>query len=175
MTEIKVRIQYTEEDLQKAYESHFFSYHPVRTRILLIMGVLCFASALLLVIIAQVQNQGQGVSFGLSFLIYGAGMILYYIRKISRMGKNIFKQVPEFGAPFSFYISSGNVHTSTAKGTYAERSWSSFSKALITKDMVLLYLNQINFLMFPSVHFTPSEFEKLEDMVRNKVSNVMEK
>jgi hypothetical protein len=175
MADIKIRIQYSEEDLQKAYEAHFYSYHPFKTRLLLILGVLCIGYSLFLIIIALVRNEDQVKSYSVAFLVYGVIITLYYKWKMSRMGKNIFRKVKEFEAPLSYHISQDFVRVVAGNGTSTEMSWNSFTKALIKKDMLLLYPNQINFLMFPSGHFQSAEFEELKKLVKNKVPAVLEK
>jgi hypothetical protein len=175
MADLKIRIQYTEEDLQKAYEAHFYSYHPFKTRILLILGILCIGYSLFLISIALLANKDQIKSYSLAFLFYGIIVTIYYKWKMGRMGKNMFKKMKEFEKPVSYHISEDFVRVATGNGASSDMSWSSFTKALIKKDMLLLYLNQINFLMFPSSHFQPSEFEELKGLLRKKVTEVLEK
>jgi hypothetical protein len=175
MSEIKVQIQYTEDDFQRAYETHLFVNHPIRTRLLLIIGILSVFYSILLLVLSIVKETTFSITFGASFLLYGIGMVVYYKWKINRMGKTIFKQLEAFKSPMTFTISDDQVHTATTSGTSANRSWSSFSKALITPDMLLLYPNPINFLLFPATHFSPAEFESVKNLVRKKIGVIVEK
>jgi hypothetical protein len=175
MAEIKAQIQYTPEDLQEAYKAHLFSYHPIRTRLLLFVGVLCIVYSVFLVVLSLVRAESFSITLGVSFLIYGMAMVLYYRWKINRTGKTIYKKLDQFKSPMIYNISDAEVHTIIGNGATANIPWNSFVKALITKDAVLLYPNQTNFLLFPAVHFNSSDFEMLKNLVRSKVADVLEK
>jgi hypothetical protein len=175
MTEIKVQIQYTPEDLQRAYEAHLFSYYPIRTRLLLIFGVISVLYFIFALVLYLIRDDAYSFSFQFFFLLYGIAMILYYRWKINRMGKTIFKQLDDFKAPMDFTISEELVYVSTSNGTSANRTWNSFIKVLIMKDMILLYPNQINFLFFPANYFSVSDFENLKKLAKAKINDVLEK
>jgi hypothetical protein len=54
----------------------------------------------------------------------------------------------------------------------SELKWKFIMKAIITEKVILLYPNMVLFYMLPERFFDESEYEKLKQLVEEKVDNI---
>jgi O-antigen/teichoic acid export membrane protein len=166
MDKIEVSIQFTPEDLQKAYSLHFKKTNPIRSRIVLILGIILVFLGILLAVLQSMAGIITWISW--FFVIYGILIVTYYYRKIGRMGKAAFKKLVEFHFPFSFTITSESVRT-VGKTITSDSTWDHYQFAVVTEQMILLYPNTMRFVLLPKKYFSDAEFDQLNDWVKGNV------
>jgi len=101
---------------------------------------------------------------------YGIVVIFYYFYRLFTMGKRYFKKLPDFSNSFSFTINEEEIVIKGEKISSVLK-WNHFINALITKDLVLLYPNDIRFNIFPAKYFSGNQFDQFVSLVRKKIAN----
>ncbi|WMJ74608.1 hypothetical protein RCC89_15760 [Cytophagaceae bacterium ABcell3] len=164
MQPFKLSINYQAEDLQKAFETHFFTFHPHRTRLMLYLALAMIALGIVLEFV-----YANGDSFTAHFLlIYGTFVLFYYIWKTKSMGKRLYKKLPEYQAPIVYEVSDQGLSIETHKGA-VEHDWKDMNRALVKDDIILVYPNDSGFHIFMKKHLKGEEFAKLKGLVEKKV------
>jgi hypothetical protein len=173
MESFTISIQYTPEDLQKAYKVHYSKVYPIAGRLLLILGIisLVFGAALLL-------YSYLGFSFTNWFawflIVYGLIIMAIYFWRVGTIGRRMFSKMPDFEYPYEYVFSDQGIKI-TSKNVNSENNWDYFSRYCITEDMILLYPNKFRFNFFARKYFTEEQFLQLRSWVTEKVPPAFKK
>ena len=166
MDKIEVNILFTAEDIQKSYELHLKKIQPFRSRILLILGILLILMGVLLVFLQNLTEHITWASW--AFILYGLFVLLYYYWKYKRMGLTAFRKLVEFQHSFKYTITPDSI-CMIGKNSSSDSNWEHYEFAIITSNIILLYVNKLRFTMLPSKYFTDEEFKTLIEWVKDKV------
>jgi hypothetical protein len=166
MDTVKVTIQYTAEDLQKAYNLHFKKMHPFRSKLVLILGGLLVLLGVFLAVLQSISGVITWMSW--FFVIYGMLVVFYYFWKYNRMGKTAFRKLTEFHYPFTFTITEEGIQT-VGKNVESKNSWEHYQSALVTQHFVILYPNKLRFVLLPKKYFSDEDFALLSGLVKEKI------
>ena len=173
MEPINVDIKYTPVDLQKSYELHYNVYYPVRSKLLLILGILLAVVGLLLICLSNMLDQNDGW-LGKLYMVLGVLAILYHFWKISTMGKKMFDKMPDFQLPYQVTINSSGICIKSTTVS-SEVAWEHYTEAVVTANMILVYTNPFKFNIFRKTAFTDEQFERLSAVVIERVKSVKRK
>lgn len=166
MHNIEITIQYSPEDLQKAYMLHFGKLQPFRSRTTLFLGILLIILGALLMVL-QIATDKLSWSSVL-FVIYGILVMIYFYWRMGRMGKVAYKKLTDFQHPFSYSMNEAGLK-SKARNASSENNWEHYEFALISKDLILLYPNKLRFVLFPKKYFSEEQFIQLREWITAKV------
>ncbi|MBI4931741.1 MAG: YcxB family protein [Bacteroidetes bacterium] len=169
MEPIVLDIKYSPEDLQKSYELHYKVYYPVRSKLLLILGILLIVVGGLLFFIDYIRQESEWLSW--FYIVLGGLSVVYHFWKISTMGKKMFRRMPDFQASHNFIINDAGVNGKSATMS-SEVKWEHYKEAVLASEMILLYINPFRFNIFPKKFFKNGEFEKLKEIVISKVKPI---
>lgn len=166
--EIRKKIQFTARDLQKGYQAHLLKFHPFRTWWPIVTGGILLVIGLLLNVLDP-KHQYEGSS--LFCIIYGIFLTSLGYYRIRSVGKRLYRKMEDYQKPVLFTFREEQIRIKTATQN-ASVTWDHFVKALITKDMVLLYPNEVSFYVFHRNHFTSGENDSFRSLVKRKVAKV---
>ncbi len=94
---------------------------------------------------------------------------LYYYVSLRRRVHHLFEQNKELGAPVELEITSEGLTTTSQYGN-SNRPWSLFRKWKESKDLLMLYITDIQFIMLPRRFFTDEQYAALHAYLdQNKV------
>ena len=167
MDKIQLSIQYTADDLQRAYLLHLRKTQPFRSRLLFIMGILLLLMGGILVTLQFFSGLHSLVPW--FFVIYGIITIAYYQWKIKILGKSAYKKLDDFHHPFEFTISDESIQVK-GKQTSSDIKWDSFIMHVSSTEMILLYPNKMRFIALVKKYFSEEEFEQLCKWVKENVN-----
>jgi hypothetical protein len=167
MDNLQVTIQYTADDLQKAYNLHFKKTHPFRSKLVLILGGLLVLLGLFLAVLQSISGVITWLSW--FFVIYGMLVVFYYFWKYNRMGKVALKKLTDFHYPFTFTINKEGIHT-VGKNVESTYTWEHYQSALVTENFIILYPNKLRFVLLPKKYFSDSDFIDLSSLVKEKIN-----
>lgn len=168
MESIDIEITYTADDLQKSYKAHFNRQYPIRSKLVLILGILLIILGILLIAIENATNKSE--ILGISYAGLGVASILYFFWNSNTLGKRMYKKMPDFRLPYHYKITTESILI-TNKNITTEVKWEHFTNSLITDDMILIYPNKFRYNLFPKRYFTDEQFVKLVSLIRENVPN----
>ncbi len=107
--------------------------------------------------------------FYLPILLLFVAIPLYYYVFLPRRVRGLFEQHKELGAPVEHEITPEGLITTSQYGN-SNRPWSLFRKWKESKDLLMLYLTDVQFIMIPRRFFTDEQFAALHAYLdQNKV------
>lgn len=169
MQPFELTIQYSSDDLQKAYQLHYRKGYPISSRLLMILGVisLIIGSALLLYSYLWLFFTNW---FAWFLVVYGILVVLFYYWRFYTMGQRMFKKMPDFEHPYHYTFSEKGIK---AESTHinSDNNWEYYIRCVITDDMILLYPNKFRFNFFARRHFSDEQFKTLQQWARENVLN----
>lgn len=167
---IKAKLIYTVENLQKAFSIHTNKVFPIRGKILLYLGLLLLWTGLVLLLINYTQQVKPAFVF---YIFAGIIFIVVHYVTVKNLGKQAYKQLKNRAAleyNFSFSESGLEIEAEHAKQHY---NWSAIVKAVIQKDLVMLYVSKQTFYFIQSANITEGSMDSLKDLVRSQVKTVL--
>jgi hypothetical protein len=169
MESIEKTILFKSEDLQLAYTTHFRKMYPVRSRLLLIVGFISFLIGALLLVFQYASGTHNNINWASWFLVcYGIIIALLYFYNLKRIGKRMYKKMPDFKNPFNYKFTAEDI-TVKAENVNSNNNWEYYQSALISPDVIMIYPNKFRFSLFPKTYFTEEEFNQLKTWVAAKV------
>ena len=171
MTPIAVEITYSAEDLQKCYEINYSIFYPFRSKLLLILG--CFLAFIggILLFLSYLVPDDQSIWLGKLYVAIGILCVVVHFWKLKTLGKRMLKKLPDLLKPYQFTIHEGGIQ-SRSTNVNSEVSWAYYQNAVVTEDMILLYINPIRFNFFPKDRFTEYDFAQFCTLVRENVKHI---
>lgn len=111
----------------------------------------------------------ESMTFLLPLLVIILFIALYYFVLFPRRVRQIYEQQKEMTAPFEHEITPDGLITSNQYG-YANRPWANFRKWRENKDLFLLYLSDLQFILLPKRFCTPEQLQAIrERLLANKI------
>ena len=109
-----------------------------------------------------VAREGLGASwvFLLPIVTVVIFIPLYYYVLLPRRVRHIYEQHKEMSAPFEHEITTEGLVSSNQYG-YANRPWGNFRKWTQNKNLLMLYLSDIQFILIPKRFCTPEQLEAI--------------
>jgi hypothetical protein len=152
--EIKVTITRTVDDIKKAYKLHYHKTSRQSTYILIMLlvgGIVIFFS------------EGAGhdpfdkalISF---FMIFISAVLLWARYNIANRSAKLY---PNLLQEQSVFISPFKLEFET-KHSQTMMTWDIFTDALISDEVILLYLNKIQFIILPARCFSEEQYAFLK-------------
>jgi len=169
MESIEKTILFTSEDLHLAYTTHFRKMYPVRSRLLLIVGLLSFLVGAMLLTFQLFSARHDYTNWASWFLLgYGLIIALLYFYNLQRIGKRMYAKMPDFKNPFHYKFTSENIEVN-AENVDSNNNWEYYQSALISSNVIMIYPNKFRFSLFPKKYFSEEEFAQLKDWIKAKV------
>lgn len=150
-----IEFNYTQEDVKNAFELHFLKKFPIRSRLMLIMGVVVLAASMVLVVFpVKAYPNMQWL-----FLLMGVFYIgFYFYRK--RVIVNLAMKNPTIKDMNNMTLQRGSIKFAGEKGE-SEIPWSAFKETLEDDHSVLLYLSKQNFFILPKKYFKREQLDMI--------------
>jgi hypothetical protein len=162
---IEVEMKYTRENLQRAFKLHYKKAFPVRGRILQVLGFLLIWIGALLILIYQ-DTAHRAINF--IYIIAGLFFIGLHSYLMSNLGKFTYRRIKNPDQTFKFSISDEKILVSTnTSGVSLE--WEQILKAIVDKDVIILYVSKLQFYFLPKENFAEGDFEECTELVKEKV------
>ena len=169
MESIEKSILFTSDDLQLAYTTHFRKMYPVRSRLLLIIGIISFLIGALLLIFQFFSKVSDYTNWASWFLLcYGLIIIFLFYFNLKRIGKRMYSKMPDFKTPFQYKFTAENIEVK-AENVNSDNKWEHYQTALISAEVIMVYPNKFRFSLFPKKYFTEEEFSQLKQWVIARV------
>ncbi len=128
---------------------------------------LIWAGLLLFLILGKEGNK----IISISLVVYGIFVIglHWYLNKT--MGRRAYRKLKNFYDPLSIDINDTEILISI-QDQIRTMLWSDINKAVISNNMVLLYVTDLIFYIFPGENFEAGSFEQFAILVRKKVQKI---
>jgi hypothetical protein len=161
---IELEMKYTRQNLQKAFKLHYNKAFPVRGRILQVLGFLLIWVGALLILIYK-DSTHRTINF--IYIIAGLFFIGLHSYLMSNLGKFTYKRIKHPDQVFKFTISDEKILVSSStSGVSLE--WEQIVKAILDKEVIILYVSKLQFYFLPKENFATGDFEKCTELVREK-------
>ncbi len=167
---IKAKLTYSVENLQKAFSTHTNKVFPIRGRILLYLGLLLLWTGLVLLLINYTQQVKPAYVF---YILAGLIFIAVHFFTTKNLGKQAYKQLKNRAAleyNFSFSDNGFDIEAENSKQHY---DWSAITKAVIHKDLVMLYVSKQTFYFVQSINIIEGSMDNLQELVNSKVKTIL--
>lgn len=146
-------------------ESQFLHIKPNRLLrrvwfVLIVLAVLSYGAGMYVMI---VDNLGPIWPYLWPALIVAGALLLYLLYLyvfLPRKVRQIYQQHMDMSAPFEIEITPTGLVSSNQYG-YANRPWRKFRKWKESKDLLMLYLSDIQFLLIPKRFITDEQMEAI--------------
>jgi len=164
METINVNITYTADDLQKSYTLHFKKIYPIKSKLLIVFGVLIIALGIVMLSLKDIFNETGWLAY--FYVIFGMFAIIYHFWQYATIGRRMFKKLPDFRHAFHYVISDEGIQTASATAS-SDVKWEHYKMAVITDDLILLYPNKLRYNLFPKRFFSERDFRNLHEKVKS--------
>jgi hypothetical protein len=142
-----IDLNYTVGDIEKAFDLHYAKQFPLRSRLLLILGVVLLFTSFVFFFI----KQGVLPSMKWIFALMGVFYIgFYFYRKRSLV--NLAMKNPTIRDMRKIELKDKYIRFSGEKG-YSEQEWPNFKEIHEDNQSILLYLSKHNFFILPKRYF----------------------
>jgi hypothetical protein len=126
-------------------------------------------------IVTNMKGKTSGTSnvwLGALYIGFAIAYFLYMRHRREHTGKQLLRSLGENSA-FTMDVSDDELVTKLADSTI-QHGWSIFTKALISKDLILLYQQNNSFSMFERSFFANEDMDRFKTMVRRHVTDIKE-
>lgn len=137
-------LNYTQQDIEKAFDLHYNKQFPLRSKLLLILGVVLLLTALFFVFIPEGVFPSMKWIFALMGIFY-IGFYFYRKRTMVKLAMNN----PTIRDMRRIEFHDTHIHFSGEKG-YSKQEWSNFIEVHSDEASTLLYLSKHNFFILPN-------------------------
>ncbi len=166
---MKISGQLTLDDYLHAQYLHMQPSRLVATVLYILVGLLVLGILAGLVPVIAAGGFVQSMTFVLPLLVIVLFIVLYYYVLFPRRVQRIYEQQKEMTAAFEHEITPEGLASSNKYG-YANRPWGNFRKWRENKDLLLLYLSDIQFILLPKRFCTPEQIEAIRERLQaNKI------
>jgi hypothetical protein len=168
--EIVKQVNYTAEDLQKAYTIHFRVIYPMRSRLWLIFSLASVAAGSFFFVWSMFRY--SEINYGGAFLIlYGIILLILFNYRYRTMGKRMFKKMPEFSDTFHYVFHENGVRIASTN-INSDLKWSHFTRCYAGSEVIMVYPNKFRFSFYMRRHFTDLEYDTLTYWVNSHIPSV---
>jgi uncharacterized membrane-anchored protein YhcB (DUF1043 family) len=168
---IKAKLTYSIANLQKAFSIHTSKVFPIRGRILLYLGLLLIWTGLILLLINYTQQVKPTYIF---YIIAGIVFIIVHVVTTKNLGRQAYKQLNERAKieyQLSFSKDGFDIDVQNSKQHY---DWSAVIRAVITTDIILIYISKQTFYFVEQQHLIEGTFTDLQELIRKHVHTVLQ-
>lgn len=153
MTEIP--ISYTAEDIENAFDLHYAKKFPIRSRLVLFLGIILLLAALVLLFVPNPAF--PKLKWLLLFVgFFYVGFYWYRKRTMVKMAMNN----PTIARMKALNFNHNNLFLIGDAGQ-SEWQWNDFVEAIVNENVALLYLSPHNFFILPKRFFTNEQWTEL--------------
>lgn len=136
-------LNYTKADLEAAFNLHYAKKYPVRSKLLLILGLLLFVGGIALFFVQMPKL----VNLKWLFFFMGLFYVGFYFYRKSSLIKLAMKN-PTIKDMKKISFSDKSIRFEGDAGFF-EQEWDKFIEAYQDENSILLYLNKHNFFIIP--------------------------
>jgi len=158
-----ILIDYTKADLAAAFNLHYAKKFPIRSKLLLFLGLFLFVLGAVLFFIPIDRLGNMKWIFFLVGLFY---IGFYFYRKNSLI--NMALKNPTIKDMEKLAFTEKNIRFEGKKGFF-EQDWDKFEEIHQDEDSTLLYSSKHNFFIIPSRILNDDEKNKLNNILKNKL------
>ncbi len=170
---MEINIQLTEDIINQSMKMHYANA-PAKQRYSLfyVPGALSFVGFYFIINELTKPHFGSNGWLGILYQFMAVGLYFYLKRKRDHTGKFLLKAMGQ-NAAFDMEVNDNELITKLSDSTLSHQ-WIAFHKAIISKQLVLLYQGNQSFTMFDKTFFANHDFDSFKKMVKEHVMEVKE-
>lgn len=170
-----IQLALTEQIINECLKLHYteqLAARRLKQRLILIPLALVAISCYL--IYSELKRDTPGQNLYMAFLYIAFAISYYFFMRYRTIkgGRQLLKTLGN-NATFSMQVFDDKLTTTTQAGTF-DTTWESFTHAVISSQIVLLYQSDNSFSMFYHAFFQSDNFERFKLLVKQKVALVRE-
>lgn len=170
MDTIKCTINYSPEDLQKAYMLHYKKFHPARRWLVPVLVAFIIIIGIFLLL---VTHFGETHFFIAIFcVLYALLFGILYTWRIRTLGRRMFRKMFEFGKTYEYEFTEKSILAKAEGLISSDVNWEYYRHAIIDKNMIVLLPNKLKFNFYHKRHFTAEQFEQIKKWTMIKVTDL---
>ena len=170
---MEINVQLTEDIINRSLHLHYKSQPPRERWKILYVPVLLVGISVYLLIKDYTSHQFTQTSWlAIVYIFMAIALGWYSGYKREHTGKQLLKSFGENSA-FDMDVTDDEVITRLSDSTL-NFQWTVFTKALISKDIVILYQQNNSLSMFDKSFFANDDFSRFKTMVRKHMMDVKE-
>lgn len=168
---VSARFSFNKEDIRNAFDLHFLANYPVRSKLMLISGVILVLIGLVLTVKPDIVTDLDY----LKFVFFGIGLfyVLFYFYRKKVLVENAL-QSPSLEGEQLFTANENEVSFKTHKGV-AGRPWDKLNKAVVSNESILLYFSDNQFFIVPKRIFNQKDAQAVESLAKKHIENFIQK
>lgn len=168
---MEINVQLTEAIINQSMKMHYANA-PAKQRysLLYVPIVLSFVGVYFIINELGKPQFGSNGWLGILYQAMAVGLYFYLKRKRDHTGKFLLKAMGE-NAAFDMEVNDNELVTKLSDSTLSHQ-WVAFHKAIIGRDIVLLYQGNQSFTMFAKSFFSNDDFDRFKKMVKQHVMEV---
>lgn len=156
---------YTNTDIEQAFNLHYAKKYPIRSKLLLIIGVLLLIVFLMLFLIKSLSTALP--QFKWLFLLMGLFYIAFYFYRKKSIVKRAMLN-PTISQMESITVKKDGIQLKGKNGE-GNVAYNSIAELEEDENSLLLYFTKSNFLMFPKRLFTVAELSELKSNAKKHI------
>ncbi len=170
---MQINIALTEDIVNQSLRLHY-RYAPPRQRyaVLMVPAILMIVAIYLIIKELQKPVFGQSGWLGILYIAMSVGYYFWMNYRREHTGKQLIKGLGN-NTVFEMEANEDELITHLSDATF-QHQWPAFIKAIISKDLVLLYQQNQSFSMFHYSFFANEDFAAFKQLVRMHVHAVTE-
>ncbi|MES2772946.1 MAG: hypothetical protein V4722_02090 [Bacteroidota bacterium] len=170
---MEINVQLTEDIINQSMKMHYANA-PAKQRysLLYVPAALSFVGLYFLINELFKPQFGTTGWLGIFYQFMAVGLYYYLKRKREHTGKYLLKAMAE-NAAFDMEVNDEVLVTKLSDSTLSHQ-WTAFHKAIVGRDIVLLYQGNQSFTMFGRSFFANDDFDRFKKMVKEHVMEVKE-
>jgi hypothetical protein len=168
---IQTRLSFTKEDIKNAFDLHYASNFPIRSKLMIISGIGLLLTGFLLTVKPDIVD---GLPY-LKFVFMGLGVfyiVFYFYRK--KVLIDTAHESPSLAGEHLVTINEESVSYKNPDGV-AMKKWSDFRKAVVNQDTILLYFSDNQFFILPRKLFNQTEIKNIQDLISKNIEDFVQK
>ena len=143
-------------------------------QLIVVLAILAFIGGYTSTMIPDIAAQGWGVLGYYLWLplVIVVALLLYYFVALPRRVRRLYQQHTEMQSPFEHEITESGLASSN-EFAHADRPWGHFRKWKQDKNILLLYVSDIQFVLIPKRFCTAEQLEALRGhLAQNHIPEV---
>lgn len=170
---LQIQIALTEDIVNESLVLHYRNAPFKQKYAVLYVPVILLAVAIYLIVKEMTLPYfGHSGWLGIVYILMSIGYYFWMTYRREHTGKQLIKSLGE-NAVFEMDADDGQLVTHLSTATF-QHQWPAFIKAIISKNLVLLYQQNQSFSMFHQSFFANNDFDRFKQLVRRHVHAVTE-
>lgn len=167
---VNQKIEFNTEDLKHAFELHYNSQYPIRSKFMLISGVVL----LLLGVFFLINDPFENLPY-VKYTLVGLGafyIVFYFYRK----NKLVDRAVKSFNflGKYDLVVNKEYFGVKGAKGI-SYKKWQEYTHAAENNFCILLYFGETQFYIIPKRVFSQADLKILHEQMKLHISKIIKK